>query len=468
MPQHRLLALSLAVATARTAAAAPDPFEWAGIFATPEDMYYWSAEKVGGRYADPSIRFVLLPATGADQATLESFRAAGSAAIQGVCTPVDGSGTLTPANATCLRLVFDDSAHLTLFKINTSAVSNVAIFSEHFPVEFERNSHYLKDVAGQDIEPGGELPKAANPPKPWGVAIAAAIVVNLMTLLGVCFLVPFFAQLVKKHPGVVHTAANAFGGGAILAAGFFLMMYEATHLIKPANSTESVQVGLWGAAILLGFLTPYLIHIVISLVMSEHEPAPPTASESTTSKEVAAVTLQVTGMEATLDNSRAVRVRGGILIGDFMHNFADGIFMGVGFRLCGDGFGWAITAATVGHEIAQEIADYLVLTDPMQGNLNPARALLLNFLSGTSVLLGVLVLLAQDTVDDVSTGMLLAYGGGVYIQIGAAECMARVGDAAKTPQLMLIALLCFITGAAAIGTVLIKHEHCSPGGVYAH
>ena len=40
---------------------------WAGIFATPEDVYYWGAEKVGGDYADPSMAIVLLPAMGAAQ-----------------------------------------------------------------------------------------------------------------------------------------------------------------------------------------------------------------------------------------------------------------------------------------------------------------------------------------------------------------------------------------------------------------
>ena len=68
-----------------------------------------------------------------------------------------------------------------------------------------------------------------------------------------------------------------------------------------------------------------------------------------------------------LDTGRAARVCAGVLLGDFMHNLGDGFFIGFGFMFCGDSFGWGITGATVAHEIAQELADYLVLTDPAQG-----------------------------------------------------------------------------------------------------
>lgn len=61
--------------------------------------------------------------------------------------------------------------------------------------------------------------------------------------------------------------------------------------------------------------------------------------------------------------------------------------------------GWTITAATVYHELGQEFADYIVLTDPKQGGLTPPAALLLNLLSGFSVIFGVVAVLAQDEID---------------------------------------------------------------------
>ena len=123
-----------------------------------------------------------------------------------------------------------------------------------------------------------------------------------------------------------------------------------------------------------------------------------------------------------------------------------------------------ITLATIFHGIAQELSDFLVLTDPMQGGLKAGTALLLNALSGLSVLLGTILVFSLETVNDPMVGMLLAFGGGVYVQIGAAECMPRVFALADTIKLRACCLTAFAVGATAIGLVLLDHQHCSAGG----
>jgi zinc transporter ZupT len=97
------------------------------------------------------------------------------------------------------------------------------------------------------------------------------------------------------------------------------------------------------------------------------------------------------------------------------------------------------------------------------GGLKPLTALLLNFVSGWSVVLGVVIVLAED-VSNLDQGMLLAFGGGVYLQIAATECMSRVHHHASRPKLLAISLLCFALGAIAIGLVLLDHEHCGGDG----
>ena len=62
------------------------------------------------------------------------------------------------------------------------------------------------------------------------------------------------------------------------------------------------------------------------------------------------------------------------------------------------------------------------------------------------------------------TGMILAFGGGIYLQIAASECMPKVYKAATTVQLRLIAFLAFFVGCLAIGLVLLDHKHCTAGG----
>ena len=86
-------------------------------------------------------------------------------------------------------------------------------------------------------------------------------------------------------------------------------------------------------------------------------------------------------------------------------------------------------------------------------------ALALNFVSGLSIVLGVIVVFAGD-VSESTQGLLLAFGGGVFLHIAAVECMTEVYQKASTSCMRFSALLAFAVGAVSIGLVLLDHEHC--------
>ena len=146
-----------------------------------------------------------------------------------------------------------------------------------------------------------------------------------------------------------------------------------------------------------------------------------------------------------------------ILIGDALHNFCDGVFIGVAFSLCDASVAWTIMFVTLYHEIAQELADYFLLTK--HAGLTPFRALLCNFLAGLSVLLGGLLVLAVDFTE-LSIGILLAMASGVYLNIAATECMPRVMHVVSTTGERLLLLVMFLVGAVPVGLTLINHSHC--------
>jgi zinc transporter ZupT len=79
------------------------------------------------------------------------------------------------------------------------------------------------------------------------------------------------------------------------------------------------------------------------------------------------------------------RVLCGVLIGDFFHNFTDGIFIGAAFNSCDSARGWTVATTSIFHEMTQEIADFIALRS---AGLSVTNALLYNFASGISVLLG--------------------------------------------------------------------------------
>ena len=73
-----------------------------------------------------------------------------------------------------------------------------------------------------------------------------------------------------------------------------------------------------------------------------------------------------------------------ILVGDGIHNFADGVMIAAAF-IADVRLGWLTTAAIAAHEIPQEIGDFIVL---LNAGYSRTRALLYNALSGLAAVVG--------------------------------------------------------------------------------
>ncbi|RIK94541.1 MAG: ZIP family metal transporter [Burkholderiales bacterium] len=73
-----------------------------------------------------------------------------------------------------------------------------------------------------------------------------------------------------------------------------------------------------------------------------------------------------------------------VLVGDTIHNTADGVVIAAAF-LADPALGWITTAAIAAHEIPQEIGDFIVL---INAGYTRRRALVYNLLSGTAAVVG--------------------------------------------------------------------------------
>merc|ERR1712216_991832 len=336
----------------------------------------------------------------------------------------------------CYKHKFMTSTLDTAYTVDTAGHTAVAFFTQHLPTEFERTEHYFKDAAGTDIEPVAQEPDPSaeeeeKKGKPWGAAIGAAIIVNITTLTGVVLTVPAIAKAVANYPKAFEVSCNGFAAGALLAAAFYLLLHEATHYITA--DTEALAAARWGTMILLGFLTAFILESVVAAVLPPPADETPTKSPDAIPQAIQQPMMMQQPMMFPAGQMPVPMQAGQVVMGaafgadvekmaveepevasmatqrgDFMHNFCDGIFIGSAFALCGNSMGWSVTAATVYHELAQEISDFVVLTDPKQGALKALTALGFNFVSGLSVLIGVLIILSQD-LSNLETGMILAY-----------------------------------------------------------
>ena len=432
-------------------------FEWAGIFDTPNSNYLWTAQKTDGGYADPTLKMVALPTATVSKQALSDLEAQGETAMEATdstCTRVQSGGTITPAN-TCYILEFQSSAWQSLFNIDASATAGIAFFTNHGPTEFEADAHYLKDSVGEDIEPVAALPEAtvtAAPETPydWGL-ILAAVLVNVVTFIGVVLLFSPLRRLAEKP--VCSAMLFAFAAGALLACAFFLLLFEATHLIGTGWTSEVDIVWRWGAMILAGMIVPPVVETVCSLVVAARGSASQTAVAETSKEDAEGTALN----EEQKFRVKA-RLLGAVLIGDFFHNLCDGFFIGAAFQVCGNAFGWSVATGTILHELPQEIADFVVLTGPGV-SLSPVKALLANFASGLSVVIGAIIVSATP-IDDSVIGLILAFGGGVYLHVGATDCLPKMYDPKLRFVERLAAMLAFVVGTVLIGLILIGHEHC--------
>jgi zinc transporter ZupT len=386
------------------------------------------------------------------------------------------------------RKLQNSSDEFSTTALNSTLSSNVtADTNSSAGVEEHHDDEHLDEGEehDQDHEEDGHVTK------PWGPALLAALLVNSASFIGIfiVFITAVTAGRKGSHTrdfhGLLHICLPSFAAGALLATSVFLIIPEAIQLLEGGHDaedehgahrsleeeesgpSESEVAWKFGAAVLGGYLLPSFIgsffahgHVLPAEAL-EDPPAVVTATEE----------LDVDDEENkpehhpgnVIDDQQKTkkqinyRLASSLLIGDFFHNFADGIFIGNAFMLCDRSIAMTVAASTIFHELAQELADFTLLVH--QCGFSPLWALLLNFVSGLSVMLGVIVILAAD-VSPVATGSILAVSAGVYVFISAAECQPRVEKELHCFKDRMIAMFCFILGCIPIGLVLLKHKHC--------
>ena len=349
--------------------------------------------------------------------------------------------------------------------------------------------------------------------KPWGEAIGAAFAVNAATLIGILGIVPaiFFGGKnfnPNTKSNVMNIVLPAFACGALIATALFLILPESVHLLEGGHGdhddhghrmlaeghddhddhdvhseeeegtpSEAEVAFKFGISILGGYFIPFVLSSLFphGHHLGDHDScetdgphqhghhgmkdtaAKPAAGEEVDEESDEAAETAVSDSTTSEPKKIDWSLASAILLGDFFHNFCDGIFIGAAFLLCDRTLAWTVTASTIFHELAQELADFFLLTN--QVGFSTIMALVLNFASGTSVLLGVVIILAND-IDDPTIGVLLCISAGVYFYLAFTEIAPLVNRHAKTPELRAMAFVMWVLGAIPIGLVLLNHEHC--------
>ncbi len=223
----------------------------------------------------------------------------------------------------------------------------------------------------------------------FAMTLGAVSLVSIISFVGVLALVVRQSLLNNLLFAMV-----AFAAGTLISAAFFDLMPEAFEAGREAGISQlAVQV-----YIVAGILVFYSIERFISWHHHHHREV-----SGEQHKEVHAFTYLS-------------------LIGDAVHNFLDGTIIAASF-LTSIPLGIATTIAIALHEIPQEISDFALL---VYGGLSKGRALLYNFISAITAVIGGIAGYVFLSQLGHFTIFLLAFAAGGFIYIATADLIPEL------------------------------------------
>ena len=239
-------------------------------------------------------------------------------------------------------------------------------------------------------------------------AILAACGVALLSLIG--------GLVFGEHPHTerLHRVVLPFAVGIFLGVVFFELI--------PETLEGSAS---WGPiTILIGFLGFYLLSHFLDTYHHHHNNDHDACGEGGARK---------------------------LLIGDAIHNLADGVVIATSFMVSPIA-GFLTTIGIAFHEIPQEIAEYAVL----RMSYSRARALFLNFLSGSAVIVGVVLTYLFTDVLNSSVFVLTGIAAGNLLYIATTDLIPELRHSHRDHFMMTFAAT--ILGVALIGgLVMFNH-----------
>lgn len=250
----------------------------------------------------------------------------------------------------------------------------------------------------------------------WIKAILSVLIVSIMSFTGVAFLA-FKPKLLKK----IVPALVSFAVGALLGNAFL-------HLL-PEGYLHTDNVLQLSVLVFAGVLSLFLLEKLLHWNHNHDIP----------------------------DEKAKIQPLGFVsLYADALHNFADGLLIGASWLISPE-IGLAATVAIIVHEIPQEISDFAIL---IHAGFTKKKALLLNFLSALTAVLGTFIALLLGTRVHGLSNVILPLAAGGFIYLACSDLIPELHKESK-PKDTLIQLAVIIAGFALIYVVtgMGTHSH---------
>jgi zinc and cadmium transporter len=230
-------------------------------------------------------------------------------------------------------------------------------------------------------------------------ALSSVVLVSLVSFVGL-FTISLKENLLRKYIFILISLAV----GALLGDAFIHLIPQA---FKEISNSTYVSVAII-VGILIFFIFEKFLHWHHHALGEEHE--------------------------ETIHHSGKM-----IITSDSFHNFIDGLIIGASYLVSIE-TGLATTLAVILHEVPQEIGDFGIL---LHAGYSRAKALWLNFLSASTSILGVIVVIFLGNLTELLAIWLLPVAAGGFIYVAMSDLVPELHKRDSTLESMaqLLAIL---------------------------
>uniref|UniRef100_H2M5I3 Zinc transporter ZIP12 n=1 Tax=Oryzias latipes TaxID=8090 RepID=H2M5I3_ORYLA len=245
----------------------------------------------------------------------------------------------------------------------------------------------------------------------YGYSTVAVLLITLGSMFSVCLI--FFHSCKETYALVlqlfVGLAVGTLSGEALLhLIPQILGLHDDLHSHGDGQHVNEKEY-LWKVlGLIAGIYGFFLIEKMFSTLVPSHNHGPVEDLES------AEISQEQTKKKVSL---LAVMV----IVGDSLHNFADGLAVGAAFSSSVE-TGMAITVAILCHEIPHEMGDFAVL---LSSGLSVKTAVLMNFLSALTAFMGLFIGLLVSSENEVQQ-WIFSITAGIFLYLSLVEMLPEM------------------------------------------
>ncbi|XP_028289108.1 zinc transporter ZIP12-like isoform X2 [Parambassis ranga] len=321
-----------------------------------------------------------------------------------------------------------------------SANQLVDIFAldPHLPISKEHFRQIcpaiIQQLLGNACEPSeeektrGSLPTALEK---YGYSTAAVLLITVGSMFGICLI--FFNSCQETYTLIlqlfVGLAVGTLSGDALLhLIPQILSLHDDIHSHEDNPGEKEYLWKILG--IIAGIYGFFLIERIFSILVPSHGHGPVDDFECTEMSPEHVVNRSPSHQRQGVPLLAVM-----VIVGDSLHNFADGLVVGAAFSSSVE-TGMATTVAILCHEIPHEMGDFAVL---LNSGLSVKSAVLMNFLSALTAFMGLYIGLFVSSETDVQQ-WIFSVTAGIFLYLSLVEMLPEMSRV-KTDRPFLMFLL---------------------------